>query len=71
MPIVCCLERAMQERGIGTMELAGKVGITPANLSRIKKGRVSAMRLDTLDSLCEILDCQPGDILEHVLEPDR
>jgi len=71
MPIVCRLERAMQERGIGTMELAGKVGITPANLSRIKKGRVSAMRLDTLDSLCEILDCQPGDILEHVLEPDR
>lgn len=38
MPIVCRLERAMQERGIGTMELAGKVGITPANLSRIKKG---------------------------------
>lgn len=71
MPIVCRLERAMQERGIGTMELAGKVDITPANLSRIKKGRVSAMRLDTLDSLCEILDCQPGDILEHVLEPDR
>ena len=71
MPIVCRLERAMRERGIGTMELAGKVGITPANLSRIKKGRVSAMRLDTLDSLCEILDCQPEDILEHVLEPGR
>ena len=71
MPIVCRLERAMQERGIGTMELAGKVGITPANLSRIKKGRVSAMRFDTRDSLCEILDCQPGDILEHVLEPSR
>ena len=68
MPIACRLERAMQERGIGTMELAGRVGIT---LSRIKKGRVSSMRFATLDALCETLDCQPGDILEHVLEPGR
>lgn len=60
MPIACRLERAMQERGIGTMELAGRVGITPANLSRIKKGRVSSMRFATLDALCETLDCQPG-----------
>ena len=71
MPIACRLERAMQERGLGTMALAGRVGITPANLSRIKKGRVSSMRFATLDALCETLDCQPGDILEHVLEPGR
>ena len=71
MPIVVNIDVMMARRKMSAGELAERVGITPANLSRIKKGRVSSMRFATLDALCETLDCQPGDILEHVLEPGR
>jgi len=49
-------------------ELAEKVGISNVNLSNIKTGKVSAIRFSTLNAICRILDCQPGDILEY--EPD-
>jgi len=46
-------------------ELAAKVGIANVNLSNIKTGKVSAIRFSTLDAICDVLDCQPGDILEY------
>ena len=52
-------------RGIGVAELAGEIGITPANLSILKNGHAKAIRLSTLDALCKALDCAPGDILSH------
>lgn len=68
MPIVLRLDRIMADRGISLNELAEKVGITNVNLSRIKTGKIRAVRFSTLDMLCEVLDCQPGDILEYVKE---
>lgn len=65
MPIVLRLDRIMADRGISLNELAEKVGITNVNLSRIKTGKIRAVRFSTLDMLCEVLDCQPGDILEY------
>lgn len=66
MSIVLRLDRIMADRGISLNELAEKVGITNVNLSRIKTGKIRAVRFSTLDMLCEVLDCQPGDILEHM-----
>ncbi|MBQ8079758.1 MAG: helix-turn-helix transcriptional regulator, partial [Oscillospiraceae bacterium] len=55
----------MAKRKISSGDLAGKIGITPANLSILKTGKAKAIRFSTLDKLCEVLDCQPGDILEY------
>ena len=66
MPIVLRLDRIMADRGISLNELAEKVGITNVDVSRIKTGKIRAVRFSTLDMLCEVLDCQPGDILEHM-----
>ena len=54
----------MADRKISLNELAEKVGIANVNLSKIKTGKISAIRFSTLDAICDILDCQPGDILE-------
>lgn len=59
------LETMMAQRGIGLTELADKVGITPANLSILKNNRARAVRFSTLDAICRVLECQPGDILEY------
>ena len=66
MPIVLRLDRIMADRGISLNELAEKVGITNVNLSLIKTGKIRAVRFSTLDMLCEVLVCEPGDILEHM-----
>jgi len=55
----------MADRKISLNELAGKVGIANVNLSNIKTGKISAIRFSTLDAICDVLDCQPGDILEY------
>ena len=55
----------LARRKMSSGELAQKVGITPANLSILKCGKAKAVRLSTLEALCEALDCQPGDILEY------
>ena len=60
------LDRMMLEKGISLQELALKVGITNANMSNIKTGKINAIRFSTLDAICKILNCQPGDILEYV-----
>ncbi|WP_296012244.1 helix-turn-helix transcriptional regulator [uncultured Treponema sp.] len=63
--IVLHLDRVMVERKISLNELAEKVGITNVNLSKIKNNRVTAVRFSTLEALCRILHCQPGDILKY------
>lgn len=63
--IVLRLDRVMVERKISLNQLAEQVGITNVNLSKIKNNRVSAIRFSTLAALCQVLRCQPGDILEY------
>ena len=64
MPIILRLDRVMADRKISLTELSEKVGIANVNLSKIKTGKVSAIRFSTLEAICDVLDCQPGDILE-------
>ena len=64
MAIILRLDRMMADRKISLNALAEKVGIANVNLSNIKTGKVSAIRFSTLDAICDVLDCQPGDILE-------
>jgi putative transcriptional regulator len=63
--IILRLDRMMADRKISLNELAGKIGIANVNLSNIKTGKISAIRFSTLDAICDVLDCQPGDILEY------
>lgn len=63
--IILRLDRVMADRKIGLNELSEKVGVANVNLSKIKNGHVSAIRFSTLEALCEVLNCQPGDILEY------
>ena len=65
MGIVVNLDVMMAKRKIGAGELAEKIGITPANLSILKNQKAKAIRFSTLEELCRVLDCQPGDILEY------
>lgn len=64
MAIVVNLDVMLARRKMSLTELSEKVGITMANLSILKKGKAKAIRFSTLEMLCEVLDCQPGDILE-------
>lgn len=66
MPIIINLDVMLAKRKMRSTELAERLGITPANLSIIKTGKAKAIRLTTLEAICEILDCQPADILEYV-----
>lgn len=58
------LDKMMRIRGISLTELADKVGITNANMSILKTGKAKGIRFETLDKICSLLECQPGDILE-------
>ena len=64
MAIILRLDRMMADRKISLNELAERVGIANVNLSNIKTGKVSAIRFSTLNAICDVLDCQPGDLLE-------
>ncbi len=68
MPIVIDIDVMIARRKMGVGELADRIGITPANLAVLKNGRAKAVRFSTLSALCEVLDCQPGDLLRW--EPD-
>jgi len=68
MPIILRLDRVMADRKISLNELSEKVGVANVNLSKLKNGRVSAIRFSTLEAICDVLDCQPGDILEYQKE---
>jgi len=65
MPIIVNLDVMMAKRKISSSELSEKMGITMANLSILKTNKGKAIRFSTLESVCKILDCQPGDILEY------
>jgi len=69
MPIVVRLDVMMARRKVRSNELARAVGITEANLSLLKSGKVKGVRFATLEAICRYLDCQPGDILEFT--PDE
>jgi putative transcriptional regulator len=66
--IIVNLDIVLAKRKISLTELSQKVGITMANLSILKKGKAKAIRFTTLESICKVLDCQPGDILEFSSE---
>lgn len=66
MPIVVKLDLLLVQRKMSLTELADRVGITLANLSILKTNKAKAIRLSTLEAICEALDCQPGDLLEFV-----
>ena len=63
--IIVNLDVMMAKRKISSRELAEKVGITPANLSILKTNKAKAIRLSTLEKICEVLECKPGDILDY------
>lgn len=65
MPIKVNLDIMLLKKGIKSNELAQKIGITTANLSILKTGKAKAIRFSTLESICKVLECQPGDILEY------
>lgn len=65
MGIILRLDRMMADRKISLNQLAEEVGISNVNLSNLKRGNVKAIRFSTLEKICEVLDCQPGDILEY------
>ena len=65
MAIILRLDRVMADRKITLNELSAQVGISTVNLSNLKRGRVRAIRFSTLDAVCRVLHCQPGDILEY------
>ena len=65
MPIILRLDRVMADRKMSLNELSEKVGVANVNLSKLKNGHVSAIRFSTLEAICNVLDCQPGDILEY------
>lgn len=72
MAIILRLDRVMADRKISLNDLAAQVGIANVNLSKIKTGKVSAIRFSTLNAICDVLDCQPGDILEFQKDqPER
>ena len=70
MPILINLDVQLAKQKMGVTELAEAIGITPANVSVLKNGRAKAVRFTTLDAICRVLECQPGDILEWVPDGD-
>lgn len=66
MAIIITLDVMLAKRKMSLTELSEEVGITMANLSILKNGKAKAVRLSTLEAICRVLECQPGDILEHV-----
>jgi putative transcriptional regulator len=65
MTIIMRLDRVMADRKMSLNELSDRVGVANVNLSKMKTGKISAIRFTTLDAICDVLDCQPGDILEY------
>ena len=66
MPIIVNLDVMLAKRKMRSRELAARIQITEANVSLLKSGRVRGIRFDTLDRICAVLNCQPGDLLEYV-----
>ena len=71
MPIIINLDVMLAKRKMRSNELAERIGITTANLSILKTGKAKAIRFSTLEIICEILDCQPGDIMEYIEDKNK
>lgn len=71
MGIIVNLDVMMAKRKISLGELSSKVNITLANMSNLKTGKAKAIRFSTLEAICKVLDCQPGDILEYTEDTDK
>ena len=63
--IILRLDRVMADRKVSLKDLSDRVGVSNVNLSKMKTGKISAIRFSTLEAICDALDCQPGDILEY------
>ena len=70
MPIVVNLDVMLARRKMSLTELSDRVGITIANLSILKSGKAKAIRFSTLEEICKVLNCQPGDILEYMTDKE-
>jgi len=70
MPIVVNLDVMLARRKMSLTELSERVGITIANMSILKSGKAKAIRFSTLEEICKVLECQPGDLLEYMNEKD-
>lgn len=70
MAIAVDLDLLLAKRGMSVGEFAEAVGISPANVAVLKNGRAKAVRFSTLEAICRVLDCQPGDVLRFVPEPE-
>lgn len=70
MSILVNLDVMMAKRKMSSGQLAEEIGITPANLSILKNNKARAIRFSTLEQICRVLDCQPGDILEYMTDTD-
>jgi putative transcriptional regulator len=71
MSIIVNLDVMMAKRKMSLNELSEKVGLTLSNLSILKTGKAKAVRFSTLESICNVLDCQPGDILEYTNDQEK
>ena len=69
--IIFNLDVMLAKRKMSLSELSAKVGITMSNLSILKTGKAKAVRIETLNKICSVLDCQPGDILEYVPDDEE
>ena len=70
MPIVVTLDVMLARRKMNLTELSERIGITIANMSILKSGKAKAIRFSTLEEICKVLECQPGDLLEYMNEKD-
>lgn len=66
MPIVVRIDVRLAQRKLSVGDFAEQVGLTPANVAVLKNGRAKAVRFSTLEAMCRVLECQPGDLLEYV-----
>lgn len=71
MPVIITLDDILHDRRMSLTELSDKVGITLANLSILKTGKAKAIRFSTLEAICDVLQCQPGDILRYTEEGEN
>ena len=69
MTIILRIDVVLARRKMKSKDLAAAIGVTEANLSKMKMGRMKGFKLETLDRICDVLECQPGDLLQHVPSP--
>lgn len=69
MAIIIRLDKMMADRKMSLNELAERVGMTNVNLSNLKTGKMKGIRFETMNAICEVLQCQPGDLFEYVSQP--